>query len=70
MLRRLEVPVHIVFRLQGIRPYSQHEALGLQLLTLLGRGHYADTDAYLAHAQLTPGNTTLLITTQYVVIIG
>ncbi|XP_063534918.1 intermembrane lipid transfer protein VPS13A-like [Cydia strobilella] len=50
----------------GIRPYSHHEALGLQLLTLLGRGHYADTDAYLAHAHLAPTNCSLLISTQHI----
>ncbi|KAJ2950879.1 hypothetical protein O0L34_g5239 [Tuta absoluta] len=52
---------------EGIRPYSQHAALGLQLLTLLGRGHYADTDAYIAHAHLgSANNSILLVTTQHI----
>ncbi|XP_028156941.1 vacuolar protein sorting-associated protein 13A-like [Ostrinia furnacalis] len=51
----------------GIRPYSQHAALGLQLLRQLGRGHYADTDAYIAHAPLAPASLgTLLVTTQHI----
>ena len=62
---QLDVVLITLCLLQGVRPYSQHAALGLQLLTLLGRGHYADTDAYIAHAHLGPtSNCTLLISTQ------
>nr|XP_049703427.1 intermembrane lipid transfer protein VPS13A isoform X1 [Helicoverpa armigera] len=66
LLARRRLPRHCD-PIEGVRPYSQHSALGLQLLTLLGRGHYADTDAYLAHAHLGPtSNCTLLISTQHI----
>ncbi|XP_049872672.1 intermembrane lipid transfer protein VPS13A-like isoform X2 [Pectinophora gossypiella] len=52
---------------EGIRPYSAHAALGVQLLALVARGHYADTDAYLAHAHLAPhAANILLLTTQHI----
>ncbi|XP_064292158.1 intermembrane lipid transfer protein VPS13A-like [Plodia interpunctella] len=66
LIARRRLPRHCA-SIDGIRPYSQHEAIGLQLLTLLGRGHYADTDEYLAHAHLGPkSNSTLLISTQHI----
>ncbi|CAB3254386.1 unnamed protein product [Arctia plantaginis] len=66
LLARRRLPRHCGSS-EGVRPYSQHAALGLQLLTLLGRGHYADTDSYIAHAHLGPkSNCTLLISTQHV----
>ncbi|XP_026736347.1 vacuolar protein sorting-associated protein 13A-like [Trichoplusia ni] len=66
LLARHRLPRHCT-PLEGVRPYSQHAALGLQLLTLLGRGHYADTDAYIAHAHLGPAsNCTLLVSTQHI----
>ncbi|KAF9422722.1 hypothetical protein HW555_001716 [Spodoptera exigua] len=66
LLARRRLPRHCD-PIEGVRPFSQHAALGLQLLTLLGRGHYADTDAYIAHAHLGPtSNCTLLISTQHI----
>ncbi|XP_026749061.2 intermembrane lipid transfer protein VPS13A-like isoform X2 [Galleria mellonella] len=51
----------------GVRPYSLHAALGAALLGLLARGHYADTDAYVAHAHLArASHYTLLVSTQHV----
>ncbi|XP_075975072.1 intermembrane lipid transfer protein VPS13A-like isoform X2 [Anticarsia gemmatalis] len=66
LLARRRLPRHCAAS-EGVRPYSQHAALGLQLLTLLGRGHYADTDSYMAHAHLGPkSNCTLLISSQHI----
>lgn len=66
LLARRRLPRHCTSA-EGVRPYSQHAALGLQLLTLLGRGHYADTDTYIAHAHLGPkSNCTLLVSTQHI----
>ncbi|KAL0830292.1 hypothetical protein ABMA28_002492 [Loxostege sticticalis] len=66
LVARQRLPRHCPL-VDGIRPYSQHAALGLQLLRLLGRGHYADTDAYIAHAPLAPAShCTLLVTTQHI----
>ncbi|XP_060801512.1 intermembrane lipid transfer protein Vps13 isoform X2 [Amyelois transitella] len=66
LIARRRLPRHCPAT-DGIRPFSQHAALGLQLLTLLGRGHYADTDEYIAHAHLGPkSNCTLLISTQHI----
>ncbi|RVE50819.1 hypothetical protein evm_004568 [Chilo suppressalis] len=66
LVARQRLPRHCTL-IEGVTPYSQHAALGLQLLTLLGRGHYVDTDVYIAHAHLGPtSNCTLLISTQHI----
>ncbi|KAJ0183073.1 hypothetical protein K1T71_001049 [Dendrolimus kikuchii] len=66
LLARKRMPRHCS-PTEGVQPFSQHAALGLQLLTMLGRGHYADTDGYIAHAHLgQTSNTTLLISTQHI----
>ncbi|CAB0005561.1 unnamed protein product [Nesidiocoris tenuis] len=50
---------------KGVRPYSPYEAAGKQLLNLMNKGHYSDTDVYWTHAPLGPdGKTFLLVTVQ------
>jgi len=52
---------------QGLRPYSAHQAIGANLLRCVNKGQYGKTDAYWAHAQLSPEDRAdvLLITTRY-----
>ncbi|XP_045499068.1 vacuolar protein sorting-associated protein 13A-like [Colias croceus] len=55
---------------EGIRAYSPWSARGAALLAQLCRGHYADTDGYLAHAHLSRTSTaTVLVTTQHVFVV-
>ncbi|KAH6928679.1 hypothetical protein HPB50_018438 [Hyalomma asiaticum] len=42
----------ILVPIEGLRPFSQHEATGHQLLLQLSKGHYSLTDIYWAHAPL------------------
>ncbi|XP_059052964.1 intermembrane lipid transfer protein VPS13A-like [Achroia grisella] len=66
LVARARLPRHCL-PADGVRPYSVHAALGAALLGLLARGHYADTDAYVAHAHLAPhSHYTLLVSTQHV----
>ncbi|XP_014251025.1 vacuolar protein sorting-associated protein 13A-like isoform X2 [Cimex lectularius] len=54
----------------GVKPYSNYEASGKQLLSLVNKGHYADTDTYWTHAPLTPdGRSFLLVTLHHVFLI-
>ncbi|XP_047508917.1 vacuolar protein sorting-associated protein 13A-like isoform X2 [Pieris napi] len=56
--------------LEGIRPYSPSAARGAALLAQLSRGHYAETDVYVAHAHLSPTSlATVLVTTQHIFLV-
>ncbi|CAH1390226.1 unnamed protein product [Nezara viridula] len=51
----------------GVKPFSVYEACGKQLLMVMNKGHYADSDIYWIHAPLQPdGKSYLLITLQHV----
>ncbi|XP_066901628.1 intermembrane lipid transfer protein VPS13A isoform X3 [Halyomorpha halys] len=51
----------------GVKPFSVFEAGGKQLLMVMNKGHYADSDIYWTHAPLQPdGKSYLLITLQHV----
>ncbi|XP_038214250.1 vacuolar protein sorting-associated protein 13A-like [Zerene cesonia] len=55
---------------EGIRAYSPWSARGAALLAQLCRGHYADTDGYVAHAHVSrTSTTTVLVTTQHVFVV-
>ncbi|CAG5002572.1 unnamed protein product [Parnassius apollo] len=55
---------------EGLRPYNASAARGAALLTQLSRGHYADTDGYVAHVHLARTSlTTLLVTTQHIFLV-
>uniref|UniRef100_A0A0A9WWJ3 Vacuolar protein sorting-associated protein 13C n=2 Tax=Lygus hesperus TaxID=30085 RepID=A0A0A9WWJ3_LYGHE len=54
----------------GVRPYSPYEAAGKQLLNLMNKGHYSDTDTYWAHAPLgLDGKTYVLVTIHHVFLV-
>ncbi|BET01399.1 Vacuolar protein sorting-associated protein [Nesidiocoris tenuis] len=54
----------------GVRPYSPYEAAGKQLLNLMNKGHYSDTDVYWTHAPLGPdGKTFLLVTVHHMFLV-
>ncbi|KAL1474078.1 hypothetical protein MTO96_021597 [Rhipicephalus appendiculatus] len=52
----------------GLRPFSQYQATGYQLLLQLSKGHYSQTDTYWAHAPLgnSDGANIVMITNRHV----
>ncbi|XP_034828930.1 intermembrane lipid transfer protein VPS13A-like isoform X1 [Maniola hyperantus] len=69
LVARRRLPRHCS-AVEGLRPYSAAAARGSALLCQLARGHYADTDSYVAHAHL--GRTslsTLLVSTQHIFLV-
>ena len=53
--------------LQGLKPYSPYQAVGMRLLNNIEKGKYAKTDIYFAHAALRKEERSdvLLITDRY-----
>lgn len=53
--------------MQGMKPYSVHHAIGLNILNSFNKGIYAETDDYWTHVVLTnDGHSCVLITLQLV----
>ncbi|KAL3234222.1 hypothetical protein MRX96_022656 [Rhipicephalus microplus] len=52
----------------GLRPFSQYQATGYQLLLQFSKGHYSQTDTYWAHAPLDISDeaNTVMITNRHV----
>ncbi|CAH0720243.1 unnamed protein product, partial [Brenthis ino] len=69
LVARRRLPRHCS-SVEGLRVYSSFAARGAALLSQLARGHYADTDSYVAHAHLTRTSlATLLVSTQHIFLV-
>ncbi|CAH2046777.1 unnamed protein product, partial [Iphiclides podalirius] len=69
LLARRRLPRHCPVN-EGLRAYNATAARGAALLAQLSRGHYSDTDSYVAHVHLTRTSlTTLLVTTQHIFLV-
>nr|XP_026488707.1 vacuolar protein sorting-associated protein 13A-like isoform X1 [Vanessa tameamea] len=69
LVARRRLPRHCS-EVEGVRTYSAYEARGAALLCALARGHYADTDAHVAHAHLAPASpATILISTRHIFVV-
>ncbi|CAH2260106.1 jg4815 [Pararge aegeria aegeria] len=69
LVARRRLPRHCS-AVEGLRPYSAAAARGAALLSQLARGHYADTDSYVAHAHLGRSSlSTLLVSTQHIFLV-
>ncbi|XP_068633837.1 intermembrane lipid transfer protein VPS13A-like [Battus philenor] len=69
LVARRRLPRHCPIA-EGLPAYNASAARGAALLAQLSRGHFADTDSYVAHVHLTRTSlTTLLVTTQHIFLV-
>lgn len=66
LVARVRLPRHCRWP-EGLQPYSVHCALGVQLLRSIARGHFSDTDLYLAHCYV--NSYVLLLTTKHMFLV-